>query len=194
MCPEEYDEAGAVTALAYREFGPANSADPQLRHRDEEAWDEYYERLANVAERAEIAEVFVAVDGARILGTVTLELYERIGNTHGPLGAQQAHIRMLGVDPELRRQGVARALIERCIDRSRKAGKSRLTLNTTKMMEAARQMYESLGFERQPDEVHPDGFVLLSYSMELTGSTSPDASNTPSSHSAWIAPPRNCSS
>jgi len=182
--PEEYREAGAVTALAYREFGPTTSADPRLRHHDEEAWGEYYERLANVAERAEVAEVFVAVEDGRILGTVTLELDERIGTTHGPLGIQQAHIRMLGVDPSLRRRGVAKALMQRCIERSRETGKTLLTLNTATMMEAAQQMYESLGFVRQPDEVHPDGFVLLSYSRELVGITSPDASSTPSSHSA----------
>lgn len=181
---EEYDQAGAVTALAYREFGPATSADPELRHRDDDGWAEYYERLANVAERAEVAEVFVAVEDGRILGSVTLELDERIGTNQGPLGDQQAHIRMLGVDPDCRRRGVARALMQRCIDRSREAGKTLLTLNTTTMMEAAQQMYRSLGFERQPDEVHPDGFVLLSYSMELTGTTSPEASSTPSSHSA----------
>ena len=182
--PEEYEEAGSVTALAYSEFGPATSADPRLRHRDTDGWEEYFERLANVAERAEVAEVFVAVEDGRILGTVTLELDERISTTHGSLGEQQAHIRMLGVDPNVRRRGVARALMERCVDASNEAGKTVLTLNTTQRMEAAQQIYESLGFVRQPDEVHPDGFVLLSYSRELVGITSPDASSTPSSHSA----------
>jgi hypothetical protein len=30
-------------------------------------------------------------------------------------------------------------------------------------------MYESLGFERGPDEVFPDGFVLLSYAKRIEG-------------------------
>ncbi len=186
--PEEYEEAGSVTALAYSEFGPTTSADPGLRHRDPDGWSEYYERLANVAERAAVAEVFVAVEDGRILGTVTLELEERISDTRDPLGQQQAHIRMLGVDPSARRRGVARALMERCIDESRKAGKTLLTLNTTPSMQAAQRMYESLGFTRGPDEVHPDGFVLLYYSLPLSpatdGATSPDTNSTPSSHSA----------
>ena len=75
---------------------------------------------------------------------------------------------MLGVDPGFRRRGVARALMERCIDESKASGKTVLTLNTTHAMTAAQEMYESLGFVRQPDEVHPDGFVLLSYSMPLS--------------------------
>lgn len=170
--PEEYDEAGRVTALAYREFGPSTSADPRLRHRDEDAWDEYFERLAAVGERAEMAKVYVAVEDGRILGSVTLELRRRISLTQGPLSPDQAHIRMLGVDPAARRRGVARALMERCVEESRAAGKTLLTLNTTPMMSSARQMYESLGFTREPDEVHPDGFVLLCYSLPLSPDTS----------------------
>lgn len=170
--PEEYEEAGAVTALAYREFGPATSADPSMRHRDDEGWGEYFERLANVEERAGVAEVFVAVEEGRILGCVTLELEERISTTHGPLGEDQAHIRMLGVHPEARKRGIARALMERCIEESVAAGKRTLTLNTTQMMKAAQAMYESLGFTRGPDEVHPDGFVLLYYSLALSEAAS----------------------
>lgn len=166
--PEEYQEAGAVTALAYREFGPATSADPKLRHRDDDGWEEYFERLANVEERAGVANVFVAVEDRRILGTVTLELDERISTTHGPLGEDQAHIRMLGVHPDARKRGIARALMERCIEESKAVGKETLTLNTTPMMQAAQAMYESLGFTRGPDEVHPDGFVLLYYSLPLS--------------------------
>lgn len=186
--PEEYEEAGSVTALAYSEFGPATSADPRLRHRDPDGWEEYFDRLANVAERAEVAEVFVAVEDGRVLGTVTLELDERISDSRDPLGDRQAHIRMLGVDPSARRRGVARALMERCIEESRGARKALLTLNTTPAMEAAQRMYASLGFVRGPDEVHPDGFVLLYYSLPLStapdGTTSPETSSTPSSHSA----------
>jgi hypothetical protein len=34
-------------------------------------------------------------------------------------------------------------------------------------MEAARAMYERLGYHRSEDRVFPDGFVLLSYRKEL---------------------------
>ena len=79
-------------------------------------------------------------------------------------------------------------MMQRCIDESRGDGKALLTLNTTPAMKAAQRMYESLGFVRQADEVHPDGFVLLSYSLLLSpaadGTTSPETKSTPSSHSA----------
>lgn len=165
-----------MTALAYREFGPATSADPKLRH-DDDGWDEYFERLADVAERAQVADVFVAVEDGHVLGSVTLEMGRRISLSHGPLGNDQAHIRMLGVDPGARGRGIGKALMERCIREARKHRKRVLTLNTTERMQVAQAMYESLGFRREPDEVHPDGFVLLSYSLALDAASPTHASN-----------------
>ena len=155
--PEEYEEAGEVTALAYREFGP----------RGEEGWDEYFVRLADVAGRADKALVLVAVEDGKILGTLTLELERRIDDEHDPLEPGQAHIRMLGVHPKARGRGAGRALVDSAIDEARKARKRLLTLNTTQRMEAAQKMYESMGFERGPDRVFDDGFVLYSYSLKL---------------------------
>jgi ribosomal protein S18 acetylase RimI-like enzyme len=74
---------------------------------------------------------------------------------------------MLGVDPEARRRGVARMLMDASMDEARRAGKRRLTLNTTQRMRAAQAMYEALGFERMEDRIFPDGFVLLGYQKRL---------------------------
>ena len=119
--------------------------------------------------RAARAVVLVAVDnaGGRILGTLTLELSSRIDEDSPTLPEDAAHIRMLGVLPEARRLGVARALMEDADRRAREAGKRRLTLHTTERMKAAQAMYSSLGFSRVPDRVFPDGFVLLGYTKRL---------------------------
>ena len=74
---------------------------------------------------------------------------------------------MLGVDPAARGRGVGKLLMEASLEESRSAGKKVFTLNTTERMTAAQNMYEALGFERDPDHVFPDGFVLLSYSLKL---------------------------
>jgi DNA topoisomerase IA len=37
-------------------------------------------------------------------------------------------------------------------------------------MEAAQRMYERIGYVRSDDRVFPDGFVLLGYRKELSGS------------------------
>ena len=70
---------------------------------------------------------------------------------------------MLGVDPDQRGRGVAQALMDACFAWAAKAGKTRMLLHTTQRMKAAQAMYESMGFERLPDRVFPDGFVLLTY-------------------------------
>ena len=69
---------------------------------------------------------------------------------------------MLGVDPAAPR-GVARALMAESEAQARAAGKTLMTLNTTRRMKAAQAMYQRLGYERTEDTVFPDGFVLLGY-------------------------------
>jgi ribosomal protein S18 acetylase RimI-like enzyme len=155
--PEEFAEAGEVTALAYREF-----VEP-----GESAWEEYLDHIADVAARAEAATILIAVEGGRILGSATLELDGRIDDDDPPLSADEAHIRMLGVHPGSRGRGVARALMDACFDRARAAGRTRMTLHTTARMKTAQRMYEAMGFERLADRVFPDGFVLLTYQKSI---------------------------
>jgi ribosomal protein S18 acetylase RimI-like enzyme len=157
--PEEFEEAGAVTAGAYSEYAPGG-ASPNLDYRG---------RLADVAARAEHALVLGAFEDGRVLGTVTLELDRRIpgGHPRPPLRPEQAHVRMLGVDASARRAGVGRALMEACLEEARRAGKTRVTLETTETMEAAQRLYEAMGFERRADEVFEDGFRLRTYEYRL---------------------------
>jgi ribosomal protein S18 acetylase RimI-like enzyme len=74
---------------------------------------------------------------------------------------------MLGVDPAARDRGVARGLMEASEARARAAGKTFMSLHTTKRMQAAQTMYERLGYRRLEDRIFPDGFVLLSYTKSL---------------------------
>lgn len=155
--PEEYDEAGRVVALAYREFVPPNDA----------SWHDYLERIADVASRARVARILVAVEDGRILASATVEVDERIEDDDPPLEPDEVTVRMLGVLPEARRRGIARALLEEVESTARRAGRSRITLGTTKRMRAAQAMYERLGYRRLADRVFPDGFVLLEYERVL---------------------------
>jgi len=158
VTPEEFEEAGRVTALAYREFATTGGAD----------WDGYLGRLADVEDRAGRTTVLVAVEEGAILGTATLEIDGRVETEdERPLDPDEAHIRMLGVDPAARGHGVASALMRECLARARRAGRARITLNTTHRMKAAQAMYESMGFTRKSDRVFPDGFVLLTYELAL---------------------------
>jgi ribosomal protein S18 acetylase RimI-like enzyme len=158
---EEYAETGRVTADAYREF---------VRPGDED-WERYLLRIADVAGRADRTTILVAVEDGLLLGSLTLELDARVrdegGEEQRPLDPEEAHIRMLGVEPAARARGVARALVAESEARARAAGKTFMTLHTTQRMRAAQAMYERLGYERTDDIVFPDGFVLLGYSKSL---------------------------
>lgn len=155
--PEEYEEAGRVTALAYGEFARPESS----------GWQYYLKELADVAGRAERTAVLVAVEDGRIWGTATLELCDRVDPDSRPLAPTEAHLRMLGVHPDARGRHIGKRLVEACVAQAKRAGKTILTLNTTLQMRVAQRMYESMGFRRGPNQVFDDGFTLLSYDLPL---------------------------
>ncbi len=59
-------------------------------------------------------------------------------------------MKRLFVRPALRRTGLGRQLAQRLVDLATQAGYSHLLLDTLDTMEAAREMYASLGFEEIP--------------------------------------------
>ena len=156
--PGEHHEAGEVTALAYRALT------------DRPSWNEdYLDRVTDVPTRAWHALVLGAVEDGRVLGSVTVELTGRIpgGHPRAPLEPDQAHVRMLGVHPDFHRLGIARRLMEATADEARRAGKRRITLETTESMRAAQRLYESMGYRRGDDLVFDDGFRLRTYELAL---------------------------
>ncbi|MFN2590470.1 MAG: GNAT family N-acetyltransferase [Actinomycetota bacterium] len=163
--PEEYADAGRVTALAYREFVPPGDRD--WTHND---WERYLDELADVAGRADRTEVYVAVEEGRVLGCVTLELDRTVGDDDAELPPDTSCIRMLGVDPAARGVGIGRTLVQACLDRSRRAGKRQVILRTTERMRAAQELYASMRFDRdeERDMVLDNGVRLLAYRMPVT--------------------------
>ncbi len=157
--PDEYERAGRVTALAYREFVPDDRS---------EEWEEYLERIADVEGRIDRTLVLVAVEAGRILGSATVELDGTLGDDDEFLPPEMASLRMLGVDPEARGKGVGRALVEACIERARESGKLVLVLRTTAAMASARRLYESMGFRRDPArDLSFPAVTLWAYTLPL---------------------------
>jgi ribosomal protein S18 acetylase RimI-like enzyme len=160
----EYAAAGEATARAYMEFATSGSV----------YWEPYLARIADVAGRAQRTTVLVASVSGEIAGSATLELDGRMNpESTGPLAADEAHLRMLGVDPAHRGRGVARRLVVACIDVARAHGKRLLTLETTAVMTAAQQLYASMGFDSAGERVTPDGTRLLEYSRSVDAPPQP---------------------
>ncbi len=130
----------------------------------------YAAELADVAGRAERAELLVVRDGSgRIVGSVALVLSGDFGEVTE--SDDEAGFRMLVVDPTAQGRGIGAALVEECLARARAAGKRRVVISTGTRMTAAHRLYERLGFTRLPerDWTPVPGIDLLVYARDLSG-------------------------
>jgi GNAT superfamily N-acetyltransferase len=151
---EEVDAAGALTERAYRAFG----------YFDNGVAPGYAVQLADARPRFAAAELWVAVDGDdRLLGTVTIC---QPGTEFAEVAREgELEFRMLAVDPDAGRRGIAGLLVQAVLDRARELGLSRVVLSTQDRMTSVHRVYQRLGFTRMPDrdwdplpDVHLIGF------------------------------------
>ncbi len=61
--------------------------------------------------------------------------------------AEWSYIRLVGVDPDYRGKGIAKNLTEMCLEFAKKTKEKIIALHTSEFMDAARHIYESLGFK-----------------------------------------------
>lgn len=153
--PDEMDPLGELTIAAYRDAGETDEA--------------YYPELRDLAQRAALVPVLVAVESetGRILGGVTY--VPGPGPYHEGEFGDMAALRMLAVAADARRRGVGRALVEAVIARARAEGRPGVCLFSRPFMTAAQRLYGSLGFTRQPqhDWEFAPGEWLHGYLLEL---------------------------
>ena len=132
------------------------------------AGPDYGVELADVARRAELAELLVVRDEAgRLVGSVALVLDGDFGEVTET--DDEAAVRMLVVDPAAQGRGIGALLMTECLRRAREAGKRRMVLSTSTVMTAAHRLYERLGFTRLPerDWSPVPGVDLLVYALDL---------------------------
>jgi ribosomal protein S18 acetylase RimI-like enzyme len=97
------------------------------------------------------SKCFVCLDGDTIVGMAYLV---SSGHPWDIFLADWAYIRMVGVNPAYQGKGIARQLTRQCIDYAQHTGEKTIALHTSEMMDAARHIYESLGF-KQLREIEP---------------------------------------
>jgi ribosomal protein S18 acetylase RimI-like enzyme len=69
------------------------------------------------------------------------------GNPSDIFKTEWSYIRMVGVNPKYQGQGIAKSLTKMCIDKAKQTKEKTIALHTSEFMDAARHIYESLGFK-----------------------------------------------
>jgi ribosomal protein S18 acetylase RimI-like enzyme len=156
--PADYDDVARLTVAAY-------AADGQL-----DGEHGYGKVLADTATRAALGQMLVAVDVATgaALGAVTFVLP---GTPFAELSRDgEAEFRTLAVDPAAQRRGVARALVQACVDRATALRASAVVISVRDFADSAQRLYEGCGFVRTPelDWSPAPGVNLLGLRLALT--------------------------
>ncbi|MBD0349954.1 MAG: GNAT family N-acetyltransferase [Flavisolibacter sp.] len=86
---------------------------------------------------------FVCVDGDTIVGMAYLI---PSGNPTDIYQEDWCYIRMVGVHPDYTGRGIARKLTQMCIEKAKDLNEKTIALHTSEFMDAARHIYESIGF------------------------------------------------
>jgi len=89
------------------------------------------------------------------------------GNPTEIFEADWSYIRMVGVHPNLAGNGIGKQLTQMCIDFAKSSSEKVVALHTSEYMNAARHLYESIGF-KQMKELEPRyGKRYWLYKLEL---------------------------
>jgi len=168
--PARASELGVVAAL----FAPA--LEPYRGAGSDWLLDAYLAALVDVRPRFVEAEVLVAARDGRVLGTIAFYAdVRREGWSNLPDG--WTGFRALAVLPEARGSGVGRALVQRCVERTREVGAATLGIHTISALTDAVRLYERVGFVRCPEfdllaaDVYPsrdaDEMVGLAFRLDV---------------------------
>jgi ribosomal protein S18 acetylase RimI-like enzyme len=143
--PEDAEAIGELLDAFNREFGEPTPGAPWLANR-------IVELLAQ--------DTLVLLGGSGPDGLAVLRFRPGIWSA-----ALECYLAELYVKPELRGQGIGRALMEAVLIAARERGADHIDLGTSEADMAARALYESLGFINR--ERRPDGPINYLYEREL---------------------------
>ncbi len=90
------------------------------------------------------------------------------GNPTPIFSSDWSHIRMVGVHPRFRGQGIAKMLTQMCVHHARITNEKTIALHTSEFMDAARHIYESLGFKVLKEIAPLYGKMYWIYTLELS--------------------------
>lgn len=128
---------------------------------DPEHWQSYLSDIHASVGNPNAETILIAKRGDDILGG--LQLFTDAGKAYGlpELNIQSTIVRLLGVHPKGRGQGVAKKLLNESLAFARKRQDQALYLHSGDMMQAAINLYLSLGFVRDESKEFYKGDILV---------------------------------
>jgi ribosomal protein S18 acetylase RimI-like enzyme len=138
----------------------------QLLHDFNKEFDEPAPPPATLAERLrhllEGGDTLVLLGGEGPDGVAVLRFRMAIWST-----GLESYLAELYVVPALRRRGIGRALMEAAIEEARARGADSMDIGVDEPDQAARSLYESLGFTNRAGGVGGGGPVMYVYERDL---------------------------
>jgi ribosomal protein S18 acetylase RimI-like enzyme len=125
---ELYDELSLTTSRVEQSLSPFS--------------DEYRKVFTEICSDPK-HQLLVAESQNQVVGTIALLIVPNLSHNATPYAIAENLI----VAREYRRQGIARQLLEHCIDRARESRCHRIELCSDRRREEAHRLYHSLGFE-----------------------------------------------
>ena len=140
----QLDDAAAVRALFIRVnrlLAPADMKGAFETYIDRSLTEEI-DRISNYYSERH-GGFWVAVENEKIVGMFGLE----------PSGDSAMELRRMYVDPDVRRRGIARRMLEFAEQECRRRNRPRLDLSTSELQSEALAFYENAGYVRMREEV-----------------------------------------
>lgn len=111
-------------------------------------WNIFSEKLKSDSSYTDIlktAKCFVCEVENEIIGVAYIV---PSGNPTDIFDNTWSYIRMVGVNPKYRGAGISKKLTQNCIEYATKNGEKIIALHSSEFMDAARHIYETLGFKK----------------------------------------------
>ena len=155
--PDDHPEIAALAVASYQEYAPLLQPDH---------WDAMRVSISNIAQRAKSTQFLVVRDQDAIIASVG----------YSPPGAadpamfppKMPAIMLLAVHPSARRRGLAKLLINACLERARRDQANSIGLFTSTIMTSAVALYESLGFQLDGEVPSHYGVRRVRYVLPLS--------------------------
>lgn len=133
----------------------------------EENWDKWeagFNNESNFSNLLNIGTCFICEIENEIVGMAFLIPG---GNPFLYFPAEWSYLRYVGVNPLYNGNGIGKKLTLQCIDKAKETGEKTIALHTSEFQNAARHVYESLGFIKQKELEPVFGKVFYIYTMDL---------------------------